>query len=233
MLVVSFLFSFLIRVFSTSFFDTLFVGGGVSTSSHLLCANFVVNSVINVCKKNTDTHTCIYIINRLCIAQRTKNDAQNKRTLACDWYNCFMYVCSLVLFCCFSLCFLSFNTVFACRRRRCCPHSLRFYFFLPLSLFFLALMCVVVNRRVKVGKELALFVELWWFFSRIRLMSDYTNYLTVCLLTRLFFTQIYFRIGLFAVLLHSSMCFYFFCCRWWVDESVLGGKSEFVCWIEV
>lgn len=36
------------------------------------------------------------------------------------------------------------------------------FIFLPLSsLFSLALMCVVVNRRVKVGKELALFVELW------------------------------------------------------------------------
>lgn len=137
MLVVSFfILFFLIRVFSTSFFDTLFVGGGVSTSSYVLCANFVVNSVINVCKKIlTHTHTYIYIINRLCIAQRTKNDAQNKRTLACDWYNCFMYVCSLVLFCCFSLCFLSFNTVFACRRR-CCPHSLRFYFFCHYLFFF-------------------------------------------------------------------------------------------------
>lgn len=176
--------------------------------------------MINVCKKIlTHTHTYISIINRLCIAQRTKNDAQNKRTLACDWYNCFMYVCSLVLFCCFSLCFLSFNTVFACRRRRCCPHSLRFYFFLPLSLFSLALMCVVVNRRVKVGKELALFVELWWFFSRIRLMSDYTNYLTVCLLTRLFFTQIYFRIGLFAVTAFVNVFLFLLLSMmsWWVS----------------
>lgn len=130
----------------------------------VLCANFVVNSVINVCKKIL-THTYIHTFTLSIVYVSPKEQKTMHKTNGRWHATDIIVLCTFVVLFCFAV-----SPCVFFRLTLCLPVVIvvvvlihyGFIFFLSLSLFFsLALMCVVVNRRVKVGKELALFVELW------------------------------------------------------------------------